>query len=184
MAYNSYEYPKQFPLLQDPLQISNGMDHDVIVIKSEDICDNEQSHRGEAIYEDYDDCLNPKYILKKRSEKEEEKLFATNLRQQQPPLTGKTQTVQRQQQRQQKQRNSSQGQKQTPNASQLLHHSQQSDIKTQNIRGSIRVGSIGSLANMMKALQNNNNNTGSKNSLAAANVITNSALSITHNRAS
>ena len=155
------------------------MDHNAIVIKSEDISDNEQSHSGEALYEDYDDCLSPIYIPKVRLEEEDGKLLATALRQQQKPPPGIAQKVQKQQHQQQQQYASQQHQ--TPNVSKLLHHSQQPDLTIRNI-GGIRVRSIGSMANMMKTLENslkngnnNNNNTGSNNSFASADVTINSA---------
>ncbi|KNC21138.1 hypothetical protein FF38_08358, partial [Lucilia cuprina] len=173
----------KFPLLQHPVLNYDGMDHDVIVIKSEDISDNEQSHSGEAMDEDDDDCLSPKDIPEVCLEEEDEELFATDLRQptSTPQQTQNQQQQQQLQQQQQQTQKSAQSSGQTAQLQQspahLLHHSQQPEITIQNI-GGIRVGSIGSMANM-KALQNAVNNSNNNNGPS-----TNSALSITHNNGS
>ncbi|XP_065364363.1 putative mediator of RNA polymerase II transcription subunit 29 isoform X2 [Calliphora vicina] len=162
------KYDDDYDDSKHPVLNYDGMDHDVIVIKSEDISDNEQSHSGEAMDEDDDDCLSPKDIPEVCLEEEDEELFATDLRQQQqPPNTAQQQQQPTQKSAQNQQQAQSQQNQQQP---QLLHHSQQPEITIQNI-GGIRVGSIGSMANM-KALQNVVNNN--------AATTTNSALSITH----
>ncbi|KAM7350167.1 uncharacterized protein ACRADG_008820 isoform 2-T2 [Cochliomyia hominivorax] len=178
------KYDDDYDDSKHPVLNYDGMDHDVIVIKSEDISDNEQSHSGEAMDEDDDDCLSPKDIPEVCLEEEDEELFATDLRQQQQQPAQQQQQQQQQSQQTQKsaQQQSQQNQNQHNNTNQtqppILHHSQQPEITIQNI-GGIRVGSIGSMANM-KALQNANNN----NANNINNNSTNSALSITHTNGS
>ncbi|XP_075154933.1 uncharacterized protein LOC142228399 isoform X2 [Haematobia irritans] len=148
----------------------DGMDHDVIVIKSEDISDNEHSNNGEAMDEDDDDdCISPKDIPEVCLEEEDEELFATDLRQQ----------LQQQQQKQDQPPTSTSSNGGTPQTNATSTSStpklpqQQPEITIQNI-GGIRVGSIGSMANMKalaNSINNNNNNTNSNG---------NASLSITH----
>ncbi|GBP16074.1 hypothetical protein EVAR_73231_1 [Eumeta japonica] len=160
----------KFPLLQHPVLNYDGMDHDVIVIKSEDISDNEQSRSGEAMDEDDDDCLSTKDIPEVCLGEEDEELFATDLRQPQPTPAA--------QQQQTSKSNQNQQQPQTQNQPPLLHHSQQPEITIQNI-GGIRVGSIGDSKHEPQTAITNNTNNNSSNS-ANNNADTNSALSITH----
>ncbi|XP_004519217.1 hyphally regulated cell wall protein 3 [Ceratitis capitata] len=122
----------------------DGMDPDVIVIKSEDISDNEQSQAPEDM--DDDDCLSAKDIPEVCLEEEDDEIFATDLRQSTPLSSAHV-----------SQRGSyaSNGlHAQQPNVTQ--QQQQQPEVTIQNV-GGIRVGSIGSLANL-KALQNGGSN--------------------------
>ncbi|XP_067635967.1 hybrid signal transduction histidine kinase M isoform X2 [Eurosta solidaginis] len=140
----------------------DGMDPDVIVIKSEDLSDNEQSRAPEDMDDDDGDCLSAKDIPEVCLEEEDDEIFATDLRQSTPLPNA----------------HASQRSAFTPNGVPPQQNSaqptqqQQPEVTIQNI-GGIRVGSIGSLANL-KALQNginnsalsipnNNNNAGSTN---------------------
>ncbi|XP_073835724.1 uncharacterized protein isoform X2 [Musca autumnalis] len=169
----------------------DGMDHDVIVIKSEDISDNEHSNNGEAMDEDDDDdCISPKDIPEVCLEEEDEELFATDLRQQQQQQQNQQQSQNPQQTQNQQQSTKQQQQQQqgaqnssTPQTNGGTPLPQQPEITIQNI-GGIRVGSIGSMANMKalaNSLNNNNNNNGSSNNnnSTANNAPNGSSLSIT-----
>lgn len=166
MAY--FTHLSQYLQFQHPALNYDGMDHDVIVIKSEDISDNEHSNNGEAMDEDDDDdCLSPKDIPEVCLEEEDEVLFATDLRQQQQQQRQHTPTSQQQ---------TANNNNNNSGTTQSQSQQQQPEVTIQNI-GGIRVGSIGSMANM-KALQNSLNNNGNKdNNNTSTN---NSALSITH----
>lgn len=124
------------------------MDTDVIVIKSEDISDTEQSQNGgngeDMDDDDEEDCLSPKDMPEVCLEEEDEELNAADLRQRKDNLNLKLlqHTLNHQQQQQQ--------QKQDQNSSQSSNN--QPEVTIQNV-GGIRVGSIGSMANL-KALQN------------------------------
>lgn len=117
------------------------MDPDVIVIKSEDISDNDQSQAPEDMDDDDGDCLSSKDIPEVCLEEEDDEIFATDLRQSTPIQST----------------HASQRASITSNG---LHQNssqqQQPEVTIQNV-GGIRVGSIGSLANL-KALQNGGNN--------------------------
>lgn len=151
-----------FCFLQLPSVAYDGLDNDVIVIKSEDISDNEQSsHNGvggmDDMDDDDDDCLSTKDIPEVCLEEEDDEIFATDLRQTTtvPGAQQQAQTLQQQLQAVQQQ------QRQTP---------PQPEITIQNV-GGIRVGSIGNIASLTsaaKALQNatsNNNNNSSTNNI-------------------
>ncbi|XP_037935411.1 hybrid signal transduction histidine kinase A-like isoform X2 [Teleopsis dalmanni] len=114
-----------------------GMDTDVIVIKSEDISDNEQSQSGlnHDMDDDDDDCLSTKDIPEVCLEEEDDEIFATDLRQ----------TLQQHNIRRESQ----------SNAQSQNNQQQKPEVTIQNV-GGIRVGSIGSMANM-KALENGSN---------------------------
>ncbi|XP_017460850.1 PREDICTED: uncharacterized protein LOC108354138 isoform X1 [Rhagoletis zephyria] len=122
----------------------DGMDPDVIVIKSEDISDNDQSQPPEDMDDDDGDCLSSKDIPEVCLEEEDDEIFATDLRQSTPLPPAHT-----------SQRGSltANGPPPQQNGSQ---QQQQPEVTIQNV-GGIRVGSIGSLANL-KALQNGVNN--------------------------
>ncbi|XP_054730300.1 probable serine/threonine-protein kinase DDB_G0282963 [Anastrepha obliqua] len=150
----------------------DGMDPDVIVIKSEDISDNDQSQPPEDMDDDDGDCLSSKDIPEVCLEEEDDEIFATDLRQSTPLQSAHA-----------SQRGSfaSNAAHQQQNGSQQ-QHSQQPEVTIQNV-GGIRVGSIGSLANL-KALQNggnnsalsipnNNHNNGSSNNASNSNAHSN-----------
>ncbi|XP_011177048.1 uncharacterized protein DDB_G0283357 [Zeugodacus cucurbitae] len=120
----------------------DGMDPDVIVIKSEDISDNDQSQAPEDMDDDDGDCLSSKDIPEVCLEEEDDEIFATDLRQSTPIQSAHAS---------QRASFNSNGAHHQQNSSQ-----QQPEVTIQNV-GGIRVGSIGSLANL-KALQNGGNN--------------------------
>ncbi|XP_039959391.1 homeobox protein 2 [Bactrocera tryoni] len=119
----------------------DGMDPDVIVIKSEDISDNDQSQAPEDMDDDDGDCLSSKDIPEVCLEEEDDEIFATDLRHSTPVQSAHAS---------QRASFNSNGPHQQQNSS------QQPEVTIQNV-GGIRVGSIGSLANL-KALQNGGSN--------------------------
>ncbi|XP_061398296.1 putative uncharacterized protein DDB_G0289263 [Musca vetustissima] len=180
------KYEEDFDDSKHPALNYDGMDHDVIVIKSEDISGDEHSNNGEAMDEDDDDdCISPKDIPEVCLEEEDEELFATDLRQQQQQQSQQNlqqlqqnAKSQQQQQQQMSSQNCNSSATTTPNGN--LSMPQQPEITIQNI-GGIRVGSIGSMANMKalaNSLNNNNNNSSSSNNNNNNNT-PNGSLSIT-----
>uniref|UniRef100_A0A1A9WSZ5 Regulatory protein zeste n=1 Tax=Glossina brevipalpis TaxID=37001 RepID=A0A1A9WSZ5_9MUSC len=156
-----------------PIHFNDAMDTDVIVIKSEDISDNEHS-QGD-MEDDDDDCLSPKDIPEVCLEEEDEELFATDLRQQNQSSSLQDQNQKSQRKRSFSQSNSQQQQQQQQQQKQQQHQLLQPEVTIQNI-GGIRVGSIGSMANM-KALQNGVGSNGG-GSATASNSTNSAALSL------